>query len=369
MSRRQQKTNYQTTESNSQSASAGRLLQKKVTLPDGRRKSLYGRSKEELEEKARRELAVFDTTVFDVYYANVFVPYLVGKELEPSSVRKYAWALDRYFRPHFGMRHFKEITRQDLQSWFNNLQNLDGSKMAPGTKRLLRSKVSEVFNLAVVDEVIPANPVKYVRLPNVVEVAFDQPPPHVMRNLTWLNPPVGQACRLCLLGLRAAEATGATLADLVDGNLVIRQQRPKGGVKDRLKTPQSKRIIPLTPEIEAEIRAHSGEFYLVAGDDGQPKHPTYVGDELWFHLEAVGLPQMTLKSLRKWFSSVIENDLEAPRPVLQALIGHKGKEMADVYSKAAVERRRVWTERYWGHLTSTGVGQRGVLRIAKSGSE
>lgn len=75
--------------------------------------------------------------------------------------------------------------------------------------------------------------------------------------------------------------------------------------------------------------------------------PNNATRELYAACEKSGIGKVTPHELRHTFISLMENELECPRPIVQELVGHAKEGVTGIYSKSRVEQKRKWMERYW----------------------
>lgn len=324
-----------------------------------KRKSYYASTESEAAKKAERSLGVQNDNSLFSYYANVYLPTVAHR----SENWKYqiGWAMDGYILPEFGHREIDGITRQEFQRFFNSLL----SKMKVASIKRMKIVLSGVYNLAEDDEVVSKNPVRRVRLPISEEpdktaLTFEQ-----LRTLLDsahdLAKPViilGGCC-----GLRLGEICGQTRN--FDGNLMkVRQQilQPKGGcvISRTLKTPQSKRDIPLPEGLKAILGGDS--LYLAPNTQGGYLTPNNATRELKIACEKVGL-KITPHELRHTFISLMENELEAPPAIVACLAGRKYQGENAGYSHTHRKQLEKWMARFW-ERTSTSTRQNDVVREA-----
>ena len=101
-------------------------------------------------ERARRDAA----NTFAVYAER----YLAERELRPKTVREYRGLLARTLLPTFEQTPLKQITREDVRTWYSALPKDTPSSNA-ASYRLLRS----VMAAAEDDELIDQNPVRITK--------------------------------------------------------------------------------------------------------------------------------------------------------------------------------------------------------------
>ena len=144
------------------------------------------------------------------------------------------------------------------------------------------------------------------------------------------------------LGLRQGEALGLTWVELDRGELRVRRTLVKlNGQLYRLsepKTKRSRRTLPMTPSLVAQLRAHRNRRRigrLAAGERwqgeewglifcttlGGPLSKSTVIKQLKIHLQAAGLPDMRYHDLRHCCASLLVAQGVHPRMVME-ILGH-----------------------------------------------
>lgn len=332
--------------------------------PDGRRKSYYSRvSQEDADRKASKSFGIqLDKTLLS-FYANVYIPTVLGRS--DNWKEQIKWAMDKYVIPEFGRREIDTITRADAQRFFNKL----GKDMKPSSLARIKIVFSGVMNLAEADEVIPRNHVRSVRLPD------PQPPTKLAltpEELWKLLTAAAARLRPYVLltgfcGLRAGEALGTTRKSVQKGVLTVSQQvlQLRGGCQlvDRLKTPQSRRSIPL-PAVLEEMLLNSGQVsdvFLCSDSKGGFLTPNNAHRELEDAIRVAKIRRVTPHELRHTFISLMENDLECPPAIVAAIAGKTYQSVTAGYSHATQKQMAIWMERFWERVSNATESQ---IRLA-----
>lgn len=330
----------------------GKRLEAKVRLASGQRKSFYGFSVAEIQEKVDAEIGfVQSLDTLDGFYAEVFLPTIIG--LQPETIDKYAWAFDKHLRPKFGSRRLESITRHEIQDFFN------GIPLAPGSKQQLKSKFSTVLKLAVEDGYIDKNPASSVRVGKVpriktIRATYEE----AACCLDWPEP-WAQVARIGLItGARIGEIMGLTRSDIKDGVLHINKQRHRReGMKGQTKSSDD-RFIALPAHAVSEILGYAGPVFLVSYEDGRPPAVSHAQGRV---SELFG-PGYSAHKFRHMLVSLLENELEAPRRVVSAIVGHADQDVTSRYSHSNLEQQRRWLERHWEKLLSTSPVVQSVVK-------
>ena len=325
----------------------------------GLRKSFYGKSEKEATAKAIRSFGLVQDKTLYSFYAMVYLPTVIDRSTAWKA--QIGWAMDKYVLPTFGHRDIETISRPELQKFFNSL------KLASSSKAKVKIVLSCVMNLAEVDEVIPKNRVSSVRLakqtkPTKDALTFEE----LQKLILACNDNIRPFVLLCSIGCRAGEALGMTRAHIKE-SILVRQQvlQPAGGciVSKTLKTPQSVRDIPITPEFK-DLIFNCGQvsgIFVCSNAKGGYLTPNNASRELDKATEKAGIRRTTPHELRHTFHSLLENELECPSPIVAALMGKTYSGIGAEYNHVKQSQKQKWMEKYLNHL-STPVRQEIVVQ-------
>lgn len=324
------------------SQKAGRnQLRVTLPIPDGTRIELNAPSLQELQEKANELYGLSRTDTLGWYFEHVWCP--TRAHVRPETLNKDAWAFGKYILPRFAATPLVELDRATLQRAFNEW----GGELEPSTLRILRGKLSNLLNLAVLDGAVPNNQVRGVRLPPLKR--RDGIPLTVEDVRAAINHPsigVRSLARLLALGFRASEACGIKRSDIKNGVIHFREQRKDGRVS-RPKNEYSMRDVPLPKGLEAELLADSGAVYIATTEEGHPPSHSQAG-----RITKQVNPNASAHDFRRLFETILESELEAPVSVADALAGRKPKTVGGLYRMPSIETKRKWVERYWEQVST-----------------
>ena len=172
---------------------------------------------------------------------------------------------------------------------------------------------------------------------------------------------------LALTGLRPGEAFALdwSAVDLEGGSLrVERSWDPKARQYVDPKTDAGKRIIPLSGQLVAELKAHrdltGGTGYVFANGKGKPLNPSNVRLRLWIPLlKRAGVRQLDMYSLRHSFASLGCTAGESAFNVAR-MMGHARSTLADqVYAHSMQSGMSSVAER----VTARTFGDQPKLRV------
>jgi integrase len=316
-----------------------KLLQKKVLDPKtGKRRSLYAASPLELERKVALFLGHTGSNRLDEFQAYVFAP--TARMKSDSWNRQIDWVWNDYIGPEFGTRQIPSITRREVQEFFNSLSALPN--LGPASLSAIKVVFSAMMNLAVDHEIIQANPVSRAKIPPAPPSRITVLAPHELKALYWASE--GSLRRFVVLagflGLRIGEAHGMTRAKLRNHSLIVDQQKCRDGVvRDRLKTPQSHRTIPLPLEIEKALEG-SGVSLVEGGLAWTPKLLKRL-------CQKAGVPEVSPHELRHTFISLMENELAVPPAIVARLAGKRNMGVTAGYSHVSDAQARMWLSKLW----------------------
>lgn len=328
----------------------------------GRRKSFYAKSAYEASQLAAESLGLTaseDTTLHSFYVSS----YWPSKK--PCSMNwrsQIAWAYDNYIGDQWGGKDMSNIVRKDVQRWFNSLIGT----MENSTLKRIKIVLSNIFNVAIEDELISLNPVTHVRLPMELE------PVKTALSMSEINQLLRSAPErmkptiiLLVCGLRVGEACAPSRSALktrygIRGIQVEHQVlQPKGGAVRTpvLKTPQSHRFIPL-PQAWLDIietTPRPSDFWLSCNADGGYLLPNNVTRELDAIVKQARIQRVTPHELRHTFISIMENELEAPAPIIAKLAGRKHLGSTAGYSHTHVHQLARWMERFQAEIEASTI--------------
>lgn len=342
---------------------------KGVDPKTGKRKSFYSRiSQEDASSQARKSYGVQLGNSFRAYYLGGFIPAIVHRS-ENWRIQV-AWAMKNIWCPVFGEIDLDQITRAMVQGAINSANLRYAPKSVHNAYKILHA----MLELAEVDGVIDRNPCIKIRLPAIgpaqeIALSFDQLATLIKHSQPLIKPFVLLAgCCSHRLG----EAVGSRLADIdKERVLQVRRQvlqlRGKIEITETLKTPQSHRSIPLPDGLYDEIMAceRVPSLWICTDTIGGFVKPKNIRRELMIAQERAGLghyegegkyrkfvPLISPHELRHTFISLMENNLEVPRRVVEQLAGKHSKSKIGSYSHADIADMRKAMERYWDQVST-----------------
>lgn len=329
-----------------------------LLLPDGKRKSVYGKNRTEVKQKLKELRAKVEAGV-DVgasgqtlaTFLEQWLDDVVKPRLAPKTYKTYRDILRVHVIPTLGSTRLDKLTAQQVTTL---LREKGESGLSPTTVNHIRSVLRDALNRAVKWNLIIRNP-----------VVLTDPVRQERKRVVPLSPETARAALAAaqghrlealfslalFLGLRQGEVLGLRWidVDLDGGTLKVEQalQRVDGGLIVKApKTAKSRRRLALPPTLIAVMRAHrdrqaierqiAGEGWQESGlvfttQRGTPLDPRNV--LRWWQLLLVdaGLPRHTFHATRHTaVSLLIEQGV--PLKVIQEILGHAVlSTTADVY--------------------------------------
>ena len=264
------------------------MVTRTVTLPDGRRK--YVRGKTEAEAKAKiaeikRQIDagvdVSSDPLFSEFYREWFDLYR-RPALREGTIRDFEGSFKNHVLPYLGQMKLRAIKPIHVQAIFTK------SDLCHEKQMTLRSRLASVFESAVENGLILRSPVtSTLKIGGAKRKKQDALTPKQAETLTEAvqDTKAYGFVLLCLLaGLRRSEALGLRKRD-VDFNrhvIHVRSQRAEGHDAP-LKTDAAERDIPMCDTLERWLwdnRLTSPSEYVIAKPDGQPYNPSGI-NSIW----------------------------------------------------------------------------------------
>lgn len=277
--------------------------------------------------------------------------WLVGRDLADRTREDYAAILRDHINPAFGNLPITAITPAAVREWHGALRNKTGPAMRAHAYGLLRT----IFNTAVADDVIVANPCR-VRGGGQVKRAKTIRPATV-RELETLTKALPDRYQLMALlaawcALRFGELAELRRSDIDVRNGVIHVRR--GVVRVRggrvVKGPKSeagKRDVAIPPHLIPAVKNHLRDRVAVSRDTllfpaagGGHMAPASLYRVYYPAREAAGRPDLRFHDLRHT-GATLAAATGATLAELMARLGHSTAGAALRYQHAAAERDKV----------------------------
>jgi integrase len=319
-----------------------------ISLPNGKRKSLYGKTRAEVQGKLRTALRDLDAGIdlrtsrqtlaqfLDLWLATVVKPTLA-----PKTHSSYAEIVRVHIVPALGPKQLAKVSAPDIAGLLKTKQD---AGLSPRTVQYIRAVLRIALNRAVKWQLIIRNPVTLTDSPKVRRQEVRPLTPEQAR--AFLAVAEGDRLealyRVALaLGLRLGEALGLSWDDvnLDAGTLRVRRslQRIDGTLTlKEPKTEKSRRTLTMPQTLTVALRQHrvrqleerlaAGEAWqdtklIFATSKGTPLEPSNVLKRFKALLRAAGLPEQRFHALRHCAASLLIAQ-GVPVKVVADILGH-----------------------------------------------
>lgn len=313
---------------------------KKITLPDGQKKFVYGKSPHEVTQKERELLKEYEsgvvvgdeTTVGQ--WAEVWFETYKG-ELRYKTKEVYLNAYNNHILPHIGNMKLRDVRAVHIQQIMNNVAERSESLQAKiiGTAR-------QMFQAAINNRLISIDPSSGIRIKK--HTKSDR-----IKHLTeeqWrlllrrtLGLPVHLFCSICIFtGLRREEVLGLQWGDIYEDKIVVRRAitftKNQPDDNHSLKSKAANREVPMMDELRDTLSQQSKRhLYLFTRASGEPMSKIAF-KRMWEHVDRVVDFKVTPHMLRHTYATILYNagvDLKTA----QGLLGHSDIRMtANIYT-------------------------------------
>ncbi len=343
-----------------------------MSLPDGRRKFFYGKTKEDVRRKLLRALHAIEVgTLTDSRGISVgefldqWLLEVVQPNVRPWTYKGYEVHVRRHLKPAIGHIPLNKLTPLHVQQLLNVKRN---EGLRPKSIRYIRGTLRTALNQAVRWDLISRNPASLVDGPRVEHYEIRPFTPEEAR--IFLAAMKGDRLEALYsvaltMGLRQGEALGLCWkeVDLEMGYLRVSKQLQRLGGETRLvepKTVRSRRTLALPASIASSLREHRDRQLkerVVAGDKwtetdlvfttptGKPIEATKISKDFHRHLDRAGLAQRRFHDLRHSCATFLLVQGVSPRVVMEVL-GHSQISLTmNTYTHVLPELRRQAADR------------------------
>lgn len=272
--------------------------------------------------------------------------WMAAQPHSETTVDTYRRHLKNHINPHLGGRRLDGIRPTDVQGWVTGMGK--NGNLAPSTIGLIYRIFASIMRGAVLDERLPRSPCQRIKLPHVAPTTVRPLTVHQVDALAAAIDPRYRAMVVLAAGagLRQGEAFGICLPNIhfLERRLAVETQvkivNNRQVLSATLKTPASRRQVPLADAVAKELSAHLARFpthpesqaLFTAARGGYLKRSTF-NELVW--RKAITLAELpsdtTFHDLRHTFASLlIEQGVQLTE--LSRWMGHQSiTETADTY--------------------------------------
>jgi integrase len=338
----------------------------RVSLPDGKRKSIYGLTYTECKEKVKallkehdqgRDIMKRDPTVA-AFMVDWFA-FVDDGTRAPATIKNYRIHIDRHIVPAIGTTKLSKLTTRHIDDLQISMQR-DGR--AGGTRRIVRTILKAALNQALRWDMVIRN-VADLSQPPVID-SPEREPLNAEQLLALVahteNHRFGPLYQLAMAtGLRQGELLGLRWIDVdLDGRTLEVVQTLHLGTHGREmgkpKTPKSRRTIALPAFaitalkrqliVQADTKAWAGKRWLEHGlvftsSTGTPADPDTVTRELRAELNAARLPRTTFHDLRHAAATLLAKH-GVSGETRRDMLGHTNSQMTGRYTHIDMDEFR-----------------------------
>lgn len=323
--------------------------------PNGRpkRKVIYGKSREAVEDAlfTARNLVPDNPRITE--YCDYWLRTVAEPKLRPTTYYEYHRVIEKHIKPFIGAYHLRDIDESKVERY---LEALKGSTKSAVIQRLVLILLKRIFNHAVQNRIIQANPTRNISRPRyTTAIRRALTVQEVRRLLDVVKDDRYEA--VYVLAVTAGMRIGEILAlrwedvDFDAGTIAIRRTIVEKGGKFMLgppKTTKSFRTIYI-PQIalNALRKRFSGqEGYVFPSRSGRPVLRTRFTNSEWSRVrKAAGLDGVVFHQLRHT-AATLQLRAGTHPVVVQELLGHSSVSITlDVYSHATADLHRQSADR------------------------
>ena len=311
---------------------------------------------EAIAKKARERLLLNDLRIADreapgfVQYAeNWLESYIKPPMREPGTYRRYKGLIDNHIKKAFPGRLLADITRGDIRDFLALEYQNGGSRSSIST---MQTVISGIFNHALDDEIISANPCNGVmRLLNLSRKQETEIEPFTLEESleileTVKNSFPGYYLFFLILfrtGMRLGEACGLQWGDInfEDGFIKVQRTASHQRIKNGTKTNRSRKVDMTTDLASQLLKAYQAHKEERLKGNNSPWLFMKAG-KLFYHTTArrifktalakTGLDERRIHDIRHTYASLLLSN-NAPILYVSNQLGHSSVKMTlDIYS-------------------------------------
>ena len=343
-----------------------------LRLPDGRRKYVYGESRDEVRRKLGTAIHSLETgTLTDARgltvgeFLDQWLQEVVKPNVRPWTLAGYEVHVRLHLKPVIGKIQLDRLTPSHVQQLMNRKIS---EGLRPRSVRYIRGTLRSALNHGVRWDLISRNVAALVSSPRVEQYEISPLTPaeaHILLKSLKGDRLEALYSVALTMGLRQGEALGLRWQD-VDLDLgYVRVSKQLQRIDGRLqlvepKTARSRRVIAMPATIVNGLREHrdrqnaekkrAGERwtdcgFVFTGPEGMPLDGSAISKQFHRVLERAGLPQRRFHDLRHSCATLLLVQGVSPRVVMDVL-GHSQIALTmNTYSHVIPELRREAADR------------------------
>lgn len=331
--------------------SARKLWEARYVAADGRRRSLYAKTRREAQERLRAALRDADHGIRPISQRLTVSAFLakwltgVKATKRARTYESYAETIRLYIAPSIGRVALVKLEPEHVQSMLTRLTGARGKLLSPTTQRYVYTVLRIALGRAHKQGLVLRNVCTLLDAPPKVRHEFKPlSRAEMTRLIAGIRGDPLEALIITALGtgLRQGELLALRWddVDLERGELVVRHTLQRGTLTlAEPKTERARRVLRLPRRVTSALRDHRGRQTVVplsglifAKADGTPLHSRSVTQRLQRNLRRLGLPHQRFHDLRHAFATVMIESGE-DLGVLSRILGHADlSTTADVYA-------------------------------------
>lgn len=335
-------------------------------MVNGKRYSVYGANKKELDEKEKEKKRQLESGLKDntnIILDNYFTEWITekGQTVKPTTITTYTTLYKKHISPVFGKCKLQKIEKRAVRDFMADIK----AEYSARTYNTVKMVLCSLFSAAVDDDILLKSPARGIKGATIENTATKS----IHRALTieeqaaFLETAKDSCyynlfCFLLCSGVRIGEAGALTWNDIDYMGGVVRihrtltRQNGKIVIGESTKTKTSCRDIPLNEDIKAALRRQREQQKVLGIENlvftsayGKYLSAAAVNKEIDRITKKAGIERFTVHGLRDTFATrFIEND--GKPEILMRIMGHSDYKITmELYAQVLPERKKAEMQR------------------------